>query len=151
MHDLLTEQTRLGSQGDLISAQAILSGMLAALQRQAGRHRLTFALEDVTLTANQGTTLAIIASKLVANALTYGQNTVHLSLSVQDRQALLEVCDDGPGFPSDFDPHQVSHVGLDLIESLSHLILHGKVRYENAPEGGARVLVAIPLPKSPAA
>ena len=38
VHNLLTQQTRLGTQMDTVSAQAVLDGLLPILQKQAGRH-----------------------------------------------------------------------------------------------------------------
>lgn len=62
---------------------------------------------------------------------------------------MLTVCDDGPGFPPDFDPDSSANTGLDLVDNLSRWDLGGKACYENRPEGGAKITVFVPL-KSPA-
>jgi two-component sensor histidine kinase len=55
------------------------------------------------------------------------------------------VRDDGPGFPTGFDPASDAHTGLDLISNLIGWDLGGQARYENHPQGGAQVVVTFPL------
>lgn len=65
--------------------------------------------------------------------------------ATQQLLARLEVCDDGPGFPPNFDPGRAANTGLDLIENLSRWDLGGKALFENRPEGGGRVVISFPL------
>ena len=58
----------------------------------------------------------------------------------------MQVTDDGPGFPPDFDPVLSAHMGLELVERLSRWDLKGQIRYENRPGGGAQVTLTIPSP-----
>lgn len=97
------------------------------------------------LPSNQATSLAIVATELIANALCYGRTCVAVSLIEQDGSAILEVTDDGAGFPPGFNPDGVLDTGLELVQVLSRLDLRGTTRYDNLPKGGARVVVTMPL------
>jgi two-component sensor histidine kinase len=88
----------------------------------------------------------LIANELVANALKHGNDSVELSLAVQNDQVVLEVCDDGPGFPAEFNALANANTGLELVESLVVTDLLGEARFENRIEGGARVRVVFALP-----
>jgi two-component sensor histidine kinase len=59
---------------------------------------------------------------------------------------MLEVCDDGSGFPPGFDPAKSANLGLNLIEQMSRWDLRGQTKYFNH-EGGGCVHVTFPLPK----
>ena len=92
------------------------------------------------------TTVAVLVNELISNSLKHGKGTIEVGLAIQDRTATLEVRDSGPGFPEDFNPETAANTGLDLISSLTTIDLAGTVRYENRPEGGARVLITFPIP-----
>jgi hypothetical protein len=52
------------------------------------------------------------------------------------------------GFPLDLDSLRAWKTGLLLIEGIAEYDLHGEVRYLPLPEGGRRVSLTFPLPKS---
>ncbi len=97
----------------------------------------------------------LLVNELVSNALKHGKGDIEVTLSLlpatqeagERRIARLEVCDDGPGFPPDFDPNRATSTGLGLIESLGCWDLRGQIEYKNREEGGARVCVIFPLPE----
>jgi two-component sensor histidine kinase len=60
--------------------------------------------------------------------------------------ARLEVTDDGPGFPHDFDAHTAAHTGLELVSSITRLDLGGQIFFVNNLQGGAKVRVTFPVP-----
>lgn len=147
VHALLTEEAKEDGEADHLSAKAVLEQLLPLIQQLAGDHHIEFELQDVRLTARQGTSLAIVANELIRNALKYGRDMVHVGLTISKNDAVLEVADDGPGFPKKFNPLTASHTGLELVESLTRWDLGGQSHYENTPDGGGRVVVTIPLPK----
>jgi len=147
VHDLLTEQAKGDGIAEYVHAAAVLEKLLPLLEALAARCRLHFRLEaDVRLPARQATSLALVANELALNALKHCRSEVEVTFSVQESFAVLEVRDDGPGFPAEFDPHQAAHTGLEMVQNLSRIDLEGQTRYENRPEGGARVTVTLPLP-----
>ena len=146
VHDLLTQESKEGDgQAHYISAQSLLHELIPMLQATSAERAIQFDVEDVRLTARQGTSLALVVNELVSNALKYGVGVIRIKFTVQGERATLEVCDDGPGFPDDFDPISASNTGLELVQHLSRWDLEGTVTYETRPEGGARVRVNLPV------
>ena len=145
IHELLMQQAKVNGDATHVSVLAVLGGLMQMLQKTADGRDLTIEAVDFLLPANQATSLTIIASELITNALRCGRSCVRVSLTMRDNTATLEVRDDGPGFPPDFNPDKIMDTGLELVQTLSRLDLRGAARYENLPEGGARVLVTMPL------
>jgi len=92
-----------------------------------------------------GMSLAVLVNELVTNAIKHGGRRVEMKLYVKGDVVMLEVCDDGTGFPPDFDPATSANLGLNLIERMSRWDLQGETRYLNRSEGGC-VHVTFPLP-----
>jgi two-component sensor histidine kinase len=146
VHDLLTEEAKDAPEASTISARAILEKLLSLLKETTGgRKSLTHELDDARLSARQGTALALVTSELVGNAIKHGAATAAVRFVRRDTAAELVVSDDGPGFPTGFDPAAAAHTGLDLVENLSRWDLQGQSRYETAGSGGGQVTIAFPL------
>lgn len=146
VHDLLTQESKEGDgQAHYISAYSLLNDLIPMLQATSADRTIRFDVEDARLTARQGTSLALVVNELVSNAMKYGVGLIRIKFAVEDEKASLEVCDDGPGFPEDFDPIEAANTGLELVQHLCHWDLEGTVVYQTREEGGARVLVTIPV------
>ena len=174
LHDLLTDQAKSSFDMSTVSTRELFGKMLPLLQSTMGERALHSEIEDVPLPVRIGASLCLLANELVSNAVKHGGHNIGFALqSVPDAQTLLEdvnspaarkrpddanndtppgllsliVTDDGPGFPSDFNPQKAAHTGLDLVSNLSRLDLGGNVAYANNPQGGARVTITFPLPE----
>ena len=146
VHDLLTEQAKQDHSAHTLSARQLLAKLLPLVQQMAYQRRLSFEVEDAVLTSDQGTSLALIANEIYSNAIKHGKTEVNIHFYVVDGTAILEVTDDGPGFPADFDPQSAANTGLDLVLNLTILDLRGAIQFDNRPGGGGRVRVAFPIP-----
>ncbi len=154
IHDLLTHQIKADARNETISTREILDKLMFLLQAMLKDRSLTYEAVDARLTMEQSSSFAMLVSELVSNAVKHGSGEITLTLEVQPPTdaalrstppALrLEVCDDGPGFPPDFDPQAAANTGLELIDSLTRWDLRGAAQYENRAEGGARVVVTFP-------
>jgi PAS domain S-box-containing protein len=153
LHDLLTADSRLGDGlADTVSLRAALEKLVGMLQRAADGHRIGIVhADDVRLPVKHGGVFTLLLNEIVQNAVKHGGREISVTLMVVDGSVRVEVHDDGPGFPPDFDPVTAGNTVLELIESLSRWDLRGKTLYENAAEGGARVIVEFPLPTEPLA
>jgi PAS domain S-box-containing protein len=145
MHDLLTQESKEEGDAHFLSAREVLQKLVYLLQQGAGDRTFTTRFDDARLTARQSTSLALLVSELVSNAIKHGSGEVEVSFRTAGNTGVLEVRDDGPGFPSDFDVQSRANTGLELVENLSRWDLDSEVFYENREEGGARVIVKIPL------
>lgn len=150
VHDILTQEAKYDGQAEFLSAQEVLIKLVDMLQRTSANRRIDAKIDDARLTARQGTSLALVLNELVSNAQKYGNGDIGISFTVDGETARLAVSDDGPGFPPDFDPAAAASTGLELICSLSQWDLGGEALFENRPEGGAQVVVKMPLPSCPA-
>jgi two-component sensor histidine kinase len=101
-----------------MDASELLSHLVSVLSQTAGATNLSFDAQQANLTFQQGTSLAIIINELVSNAVKHGKGAVTMYFRVEEKHAILEVLDDGPGFSEDFSPTQSSHTGLELVTNL---------------------------------
>jgi two-component system, sensor histidine kinase PdtaS len=145
IHDLLTQKAREDGRAEVLSARAVLLQLVPMLQQTAGPKEIDLSSDDVPLTSRQGTSLALVTNELVSNALKHGKTRIQVRFTVQEDRATLEVRDDGPGFPPDFDASAQANTGLELVENLSRWDLDGRAIYSHAPEGGACVRVEFPV------
>ena len=156
IHDLLTHQIKADARNEMISTKEILDKLMLLLQSMLKERRITYRrVEDARLTMEQSSSFAMLISELVSNAVKHGRGAIELTLTRQPSELnlpeapappllRLEVCDDGPGFPPDFDPQSAASTGLELIDSLTRWDLRGEVFFENRAEGGSRVVVIFP-------
>ncbi len=65
--------------------------------------------------------IRLVVSELVANAVRYARTWVHVSIIVSAGMVLVEVSDDGDGYPAPrpLSPQAVYGRGLALVEALS--------------------------------
>ena len=122
-------------------------GLLAALQEQLTQYHASGL--TLTLTAPERlpplpAAVEVACYRIAQEALTnvmrhaHAQRcSVHLSV---DEDLILEICDDGHGFP----PLQRSGIGLTSMRERAEE-LGGSCTITSVPDGGARVLVCLPL------
>ena len=148
IHDLLTQEAKTSIEAEFISVQAAMNKLMPLLQATAGGQSIRYTVQDFRLAVREGTSLALLVSEMVSNALKHGRTQIDLTLRVEEDKAYLEVCDDGPGFPSDFDWRTAANTGLGLIDSTGRHDLRGTITYDNRPEGGAKVTVVFPISRA---
>lgn len=145
IHDILTTESKGDGQALTISSRSVLEKLLSLLEQMTGGRRFRTHLEDVRISSRQATGLALVANEVVSNAAKHGNGEIEVTFQTQGESAILEVCDDGPGFPAGFDPKSLATTGISLVENLSRWDLCGSAQYLNRPEGGARVVIQMPL------
>lgn len=149
VHDLLTGQAKEIRDAQSLSVRAVFERLMPLLQSVvASRRSLSTDIEDAEITNRQATSLAMVAAELVSNAVKHGGQHVSIAFTAADRKGYLTVEDDGPGFPTGFDPKIAAHTGLELVTHLSAWDLGGGARFENREGGGARAVVTLLLSSS---
>lgn len=146
IHEMLTKSIRETEDAQRVSAKSVLDDLVPMLQQTAGDIAVTFDLSEVECTSKQCVALALIMNELVSNAIKHGRSKSSVCLSANGSNAILRVCDDGPGFPPDFDPVERANTGLELIQGLAHADLAGTITYENQANGGGCVSVSFAIP-----
>ena len=145
VHDILTRQAREDGEARFVSARTVIEKLITMLKESTPHRPISLAAEDAQVTSRQGTSLALVLSELIGNAIKHGNGPVEVEFRVSPRQAELLVSDEGPGFPGDFKKGRSFNTGLELVERLVDWDLAGTVAFENRESGGACVRVTVPL------
>ncbi len=144
-HDVLTHDFREEHDKQMLSVRSIFDRIAPLIGETAKGRPVCFGEGDVILPSKRATALALVANELISNAVKHGHGTIRVSLVPQNGSAVLTVRDEGPGFPSNFDPAVAANTGLMLLESLVRIDLSGKIHFGNAVDGGGEVSVTVPI------
>ncbi len=146
VHDILSTGIKAEEGAQRVSVKAVLDRLLPMLQKTAWNKEVRYSIDDARLTSKWCVSLTLILNELITNALKHGKKEASVLFHVEGAKARLEVSDDGPGFPADFQPLKAANMGLELVESLVRSDLKGQSTYGNRPEGGGHVAVTFLLP-----
>ncbi len=119
-----TVHRRLYEGGSVIAADAdqylqrLLDDMKGMLSGSDGR-ALELEMSSFSLSADDITSLGLISSELITNAIKYGQGKIQLKIVRQANGLELSVSDEGKGFPADFDPATRRGLGMRLVAALA--------------------------------
>jgi two-component sensor histidine kinase len=144
VHDLLTANSKRDASVSHVSAKEILEKLFPIIQQTATHMAMELTVDDVRLPVRQAASLTLIVNELVSNAIKHGSSRIDVRLFHEDKKAVFEVCDDGPGFPPGFDPSTEANTGLELVENISRWDLTGSTRYDTTNRGG-RVTLTFPV------
>jgi two-component sensor histidine kinase len=140
VHNFLTEQSKQDNLASHANAGEVLESLLQLLQQTSPDRPLTVTSADITLGSHQLSSLALITSELVSNAIKYGTGAIHIELSTSEGEVTVVVQNEGGGFPSGFDPAVEGTTGLGLVQTLSEWDLRGRIGYGNTPAGACVTL-----------
>jgi two-component sensor histidine kinase len=97
--------------------------------------KLNVDVDDVMLNINTSIPLGLIVNELVTNSLEHAfppgkSGEINIKFHSSDDKYLLEVKDNGIGFPKDIDYKNTDSLGLRLVVSLTEQI-DGKIEFNN--------------------
>ena len=118
-----------------VAAREVLR-RLVPMVAQTAHVAAVWESDEATLSVQQGTALALILNETVSNAGKHGGRNVMITLRRETDVLHLEIADDGPGFPPDFQPERDANQGVGLIISLAQRDLQGSIAFENGETGG---------------
>ncbi|MEV7120408.1 sensor histidine kinase [Kitasatospora griseola] len=146
---------------ELLDLAALFAAALAA--RTADRVPVTAELADGAEVLGNRTWLTRLLTNLVDNAQRYAADRVEVRLTVRGPDAVLEVCDDGPGIPAadrervferftrldDARSRELGGAGLGLAIARDLAGHHGGTLAAEPARTGARLVARLPLAGSP--
>ncbi len=145
VHEILTREAGAGEDASDMSSREMLEKLATLIRETTPAQSVTADVQDVRLSARQGSSLAVIANELATNALKHGADHVTLRFTVDGDVASLHVEDNGPGFQEDFELPQDDRAGLSLVRHIAQWDLQGSVQFANRPGGGGIVTLTMPL------
>jgi PAS domain S-box-containing protein len=97
--------------------------------------KLNIDVDDLRLDINTSIPLGLIVNELVTNSLKHAfpegkSGEIDIIFHKQDKNYLLEVKDNGIGFPEDIDYKNTDSLGLQLVNNLTEQI-EGKIEFNN--------------------
>ncbi len=146
VHELLSHRTDDEVQfGEILST---LTTMIRDSLVDPGHPvRFEITADSAVLPSKLTTPLALVASELVQNVIDHANSTMVKVLTRVDPDAVvLEVSDDGIGFPDDFSIRDSASLGLTIVRSMVESELSGSMTIGRSEEhGGSMVSVRVPL------
>ena len=128
-------------------AAAYLGGLfedMRLLLSASGDRRLELEMESFTVSADDLAHLGLITVELITNAMKYGHGTVTVTVVRNTDSLQIAVSDEGPGFPSAFNPSGADGLGMKIVSSLANREQGGAVVIDRSVSF-SRVLVTMML------
>ncbi len=144
IQDVLTQSAIKANEFGQMSVSDFLNRIIPLVQSTVPDRRLTARIDDLQLPTAMVTSLSLLLSELISNAIKHGNGGIDVSFTVKADIATLVVSNEGNNLPSDFDPIESANTGLLLIDRLAHSNLRGMVQFENRKPSGVRVTVTFP-------
>jgi two-component sensor histidine kinase len=134
VHEVLTERHE-----DDVQLDDLLDRLRAMLVQGVGAGKEVEAkLQSISLAGHRATSLALVFSELLGNALEHGGRRVRIELGQRQGDIVLAISDDGDGF----DGEPPSGTGLSIVRALVRDELRGTLDLRS--NGGLRAEVVFP-------
>ncbi len=123
VHDLLSRED-LDTVGIRSVAETLVSHQQNSFIMPDRRIQFQVRGQDFRLNMNQATQVALVLNELIMNAIEHGFKStatgeVHVTVEDTDGEVSLFVSNNGDQLSPDFNPAKSSHLGLQIVDSLS--------------------------------
>lgn len=123
VHDLLSRED-LDHVGIRSIAETLVHHQQSSLLLPDRHIQFQVRGDDVTLSMNQATQVALVLNELIMNAMEHGfvktkQGEIHINIEAPENEVALWVSNSGDALPEDFDPTVASHLGLKIVDNLA--------------------------------
>ena len=145
-HDLLWQGETVGT----IDLADIIPRLCETIQQAASQHEVTSDVQPAIVAADTGIPVGLMVNELVTNAVKYAYpgsgGPIYVKGQVASDRYVIEISDEGEGFPIEFDKKTDgrSGLGMRLVRSLSNRINADTSFSEPGIPG--RVKISFPLP-----
>lgn len=134
VHDLLSRED-LDHVGLRTLAESLVQHQQGSLMLPDRHVQFDVRGDEVHLNTTQATQIALVLNELMMNAVEHGfrvstEGEVHINIEERDGDVALWVSNSGDSLAPDFDVAKASHLGLQIVESLTRA-LGGKFLIEN--------------------
>jgi len=134
-------------------SQSIMREVTAGTMDPDKQLKIVLNGPSLLLPAQQATSCALIVNELLQNAVEHGyvnrsQGTIQINLNESAEETVIEVVDDGEGFPPGFDLERDSNLGLQIVRTLVKEDLHGDLSFRNG--SGVHIRLAFPRKRAEA-
>ena len=151
VHDLVSEDVRVSRVNMRHLMERLVPLLLSGPAALGTRIDADIEAQDLMLPSKLAATFALATNEIIANAIQHGGRgrsavALHVRLRHEAQQLSLDVWDDGPGLPTDFERRKAEHVGLNLVQTLIVRDHGGHIDYHN--DRGAHVKISIPFATS---
>jgi two-component sensor histidine kinase len=125
-------------------SQSILREVTAGTMNPDKQLKIVLNGPSLLLPAQQATSCALIINELLQNAVEHGyadrdHGTIQINLNESAEETVIEIIDDGAGFPAGFDLERDSNLGLQIVRTLVKEDLRGDLAFENGNGVHARL------------
>lgn len=126
VHDLLSRED-LDHVGVVSIAETLVHHQQSSLLLPDRRIAFEVRGDDVTLSMNQATQMALVLNELILNAVEHGfevatRGEVHITIEAPKDEVAIWVSNNGDPLPPDFDPTVASHLGLKIVDNLARAL-----------------------------
>lgn len=123
----------------------LVEELAAAYPDHAGRLRIEVNVAEITFGIDTAIPCGLVINELVSNAFKHafpdgGEGMVRVRLSRAGEGYVLEVADNGGGFPEGLDIHRTESLGLRLITTLAEDQLQGSMTVEGGEGTTVRIV-----------
>ncbi|MFQ5613420.1 MAG: GAF domain-containing protein [Anaerolineae bacterium] len=148
VHEILSEEEH--TQVGLKELVERVARTVTASMTVAGAVSVVVSGEDVRLSSQPATSLALIANELLQNALEHGlagqkASRVEIHLAAGSQMLCLTVTDNGRGLPADFNLERDCNLGLEIVQTMVREDMKGAFTLGPASGRGTLARVEVPL------
>jgi two-component sensor histidine kinase len=150
----VVHETLSQDEGDAVDFDRVAERVVRMVEEGLAGPGVTIALEGAwgEIPAEIATSLSVALVELLQNAVDHafqgGTGHVAVRLTRAEREATVEVADDGAGLPDGFSLEAQTGLGLSIVRALVEGDLGGKLTMENE-ESGTVARLRVPLPERP--
>ncbi len=119
IHDILTEKVYANQSSTSMTAQELIEPLIAILQGSDEDRPITMEVEAVVVEPKVASSLAVIVTELIINALKYGEGEISITIKSQDSDKAQLVAKNRVGADSMDKVGSSSNTGSELVQFLA--------------------------------